>query len=80
MKKLFVCFAVALLFSAGAALAGGGGDYGAPPYGSEPGSDPRAQGGRPDPGSQKDGGPSSGGEYGAENGPYRDGAGSLSRG
>ena len=79
IKRLFVCIAVVLLFSAGVVFAGEGGGYGAQPYGPESGSDLQAQGGRPDPGGQKGGGPTSGGEYGPEKGTHPEGAGSSYR-
>ena len=71
MKRLFVCITVVLLLSAGAVFAGEGDGYGTPPSGS----DPQAQGGRPDPGSQNDGGPASGVEYGLKK-PHPEGTGS----
>ena len=64
MKRLFAYITVALLLSAGAVFAEEGGGYGAPPYGPESGSDPQAQGTRPDLISQNEGGSTSGGEYG----------------
>jgi len=79
MKRLFVYISVVLIFSAGAVFAGEGGGYGAQPYGPESGSDPQVQGGRPDPGSQKGGGPTSGGEYGPEKGTHPAGPGSSYR-
>jgi hypothetical protein len=80
MKRLFVYLFVVLLLSAGPLWAGEGGGSGAPSYGSEQGSDPRAQGGRPDPGIRKEGGQTSGDEHGQEPGPQPDGkTGSLSR-
>jgi hypothetical protein len=60
MKRLFVYITMVLLFSAGAVFAGDGGGYGAPPSGSGP----QAQGVRPDPSGQNEGGPASGVEYG----------------
>jgi hypothetical protein len=79
MKRLFVYITVALFFSAGAVFAGEGGGYGAQPYGPESGSDPQAQGARPDPGSQKSAGPTSVSEYGPEGGPRPTGAGQSYR-
>ncbi|HME42298.1 MAG TPA: hypothetical protein VKF36_04360 [Syntrophorhabdales bacterium] len=60
MKKLFVYIAMMLLFSAGAVFAGEGDSYGTQPYRPESGSDPQAQGAKPDSGSQKSCDPTSG--------------------
>jgi hypothetical protein len=74
MRRLFVYITVVLLLSAGAVFAGEGGGYGTPPSGS----DPQAQGGRPDPGSQDEGGPASGVECRPKK-PHPEGAGSSYR-
>ena len=62
MKKFFVYIAVMLLFSVSAVFAGEGGGYGVQPSGPELSSDPQAQGAKPDPGRQKSGGPTPGGQ------------------
>lgn len=62
MKRLFVCIAVMLLFSASAVFAGEEGGYTMQPRDPESGNGSQAQRAKPDPGSQKCGGPTSVGQ------------------